>query len=44
MLCLELQIYAEKKASSALLEILKSEFKDSGIMYWILPVIEKGQF
>lgn len=40
----KLQIYAEKKASSALLEILKSEFKDSGIMYWILPVIEKGQF
>ena len=40
----KVQIYAEKKASSALLEILKSEFKDSGIMYWILPVIEKGSF
>ncbi len=40
----KLQIYAEKKASSALLEILKSEFKDTGIMYWILPVIEKGLF
>jgi len=39
----KLQIYAEKKDSSALLEILKSDFKDSGIMYWILPVIEKGQ-
>ena len=40
----KLQIYAEKKASSALLEILKTEFKDTGIMYWILPVIEKGLF
>jgi hypothetical protein len=39
-----LQIYAEKKASAALLEILKNEFKDSDIHYWVLPVIDKGQF
>ncbi|MGZ0077691.1 DUF3240 family protein [Methylomonas sp. YC3] len=37
------QIYAEKMAISALLEKLKSEFAGSGIHYWIMPVVEKGE-
>jgi hypothetical protein len=37
------QIYAEKKVSSALLERLKEEFPNSGIEYWITPVVEKGE-
>ncbi|ANE57408.1 hypothetical protein A1507_15075 [Methylomonas koyamae] len=37
------QIYAEKMAISALLERLKQEFSGSGIHYWIMPVIEKGE-
>lgn len=38
------QIYAEKKDSSALLEHLKTQFSESGIQYWVLPVVEKGEF
>lgn len=37
------QIYAEKKISSALLERLKEAFPNSGIEYWITPVVEKGE-
>lgn len=37
------QIYAEKMAISALLEKLKNEFAGSGIHYWIMPVVEKGE-
>ena len=37
------QIYAEKKDSVALLEKLKKDFTDSGIQYWIMPVVEKGE-
>lgn len=37
------QIYAEKMLISALLDKLKSEFSGSGIQYWIMPVVEKGQ-
>lgn len=36
-------IYAEKMNISTLLESLKIEFAESGILYWILPVIEKGE-
>lgn len=36
-------IYAEKKDSVTLMEGLKAQFPDSGIKYWILPVIEKGE-
>lgn len=38
------QIYAEKKEGAMLLENLKNEFSESGIQYWILPVVEKGKF
>lgn len=37
------QIYAEKMAISVLLEKLKAEFSGSGIHYWIMPVVEKGE-
>lgn len=37
------QIYAEKKEISELLEKLKIEFSGSGIEYWIMPVVEKGE-
>lgn len=37
------QIYSEKIVISALLERLKSEFAGSGIHYWIMPVVEKGE-
>ncbi|MDD1622340.1 MAG: RNA-binding protein [Methylococcaceae bacterium] len=37
------QIHAEKKDSLALLEKLKTEFSGSGIQYWIVPVVEKGE-
>ena len=37
------QIYAEKMAIAVLLEKLKAEFAGSGIHYWIIPVVEKGE-
>jgi hypothetical protein len=37
------QIHAEKKDSLTLLEKLKTEFSGSGIHYWIVPVVEKGE-
>lgn len=36
------QIYAEKNDIFALLEKLKSQFPDSGVHYWIMPVLESG--
>ncbi len=36
------QIYAEKSDVAALVEKLRKQFPDSGIHYWILPVIESG--
>ncbi len=37
------QIYAEKIAISGLLEKIKTHFSGSGIHYWIMPVVEKGE-
>lgn len=37
------QIHAEKKESLTLLEKLKTEFSGSGMQYWIVPVVEKGE-
>jgi hypothetical protein len=37
------QIYLDKKECSGLLESLKVLFVDSGIEYWLLPVIEQGR-
>jgi hypothetical protein len=40
--CLSVQTYIRKKESLVLLEHLKAEFAESGIKYWVLPVMEQG--
>ena len=36
------QMYVAKQDLSALVNRLKEDFSDSGIHYWVLPVIENG--
>lgn len=36
------QMYIEKPKISALLNKLQTEFPDSGIRYWVMPVLENG--
>lgn len=36
------QFYAEKSDIDSLVENLKTQFPDSGIHYWVMPVVESG--
>jgi len=38
------QMYIPEQALPILINKLKGEFSDSGIHYWVLPVIENGYF